>query len=60
MSLTSVSIVAGSQHIFWALSAFGSNEIADGVIVGLAVLAVVEIAAGLWLVRAGAGRRVRR
>lgn len=61
MLFTSLSSVAASQHVLYALLGFGRNEVAARVILGLALLAVVEILAGLLLMRGGIGHhRVRR
>jgi len=54
MLLTSLSSVTATQQPLWAFFTFGTNEVAAGVILGLALLAIVEILAGLWLMRAGA------
>lgn len=47
-------------HIVWALMNT-NNQTAIGVVVGLALIALAWIAAGLWMVSAGAkSRRIHR
>ena len=65
MFSTSLATVTVSNAVdtqaLWALLTPGHTEVAVGVIVGLALLVLVEILAGLWLMRAGGDhRRVRR
>ena len=54
MLLASLSSVTATQQPLWAFFTFGTNEVAARVILGLALLAIVEILAGLWLMRGGA------
>jgi hypothetical protein len=41
-----------AQHVFFALAG-DHNEAPYGVLLGLAVIALLEIGAGLWLIHAG-------
>jgi len=45
-------------HPVWAVSLSDHSEIAWGVLVGLIILIVAEIGAGVWLMRSGDPRRI--
>lgn len=47
-----LSTVLSAQHIVFALAG-DHNEASFGVILGLAIIAALEIAAGMWLIHAG-------
>jgi hypothetical protein len=51
---------ADVHPIFWSLLTAERNEVSFFVLVGLAIIAIVWIAAGLWMIRSGEHRpRVR-
>jgi hypothetical protein len=47
-------------HPVWAVGLSDHSEIAWGVLVGLIILILAEIAAGLWLMHSGDPRRIHR
>jgi hypothetical protein len=51
-----LSTVLSTPHVVFALQ----NEAAYGVIVGLAIIAALEIAAGLWMIHAGEAQHHHR
>ena len=57
MLSTSLSTTADLQPILWALLTSDGNEVSFFVLIGLAVVAIVWIAAGLWMIHAGEVRR---
>ncbi len=48
---------ATAQPIFWALTTPDHTQVAFRVIGGLAVIAALEILAGLWMIHAGHSHR---
>ena len=53
MALTSMLTAANVQPLVWALFTADHTEVSFRVILGLAIIALVWIAAGLWLIHVG-------
>jgi hypothetical protein len=53
MLFTSPITIASFQPILWALLTLDRTEVSYRVIVGLGLIALVWIAAGLWLIHVG-------